>query len=283
MILKKKVPGTMPANGSLFKALPSKRAFDEIADQIKDLIYSKTLKPGDKLPPERDLATQFGTGRMAVREALRILEQSGLIIVKQGSEGGAFVKEADTTMATEMISGLIRRSSLTMEDVMEVRIEIERAVLEAAIERVTESDMEMLKKRIDEAEALISEDRRGVNSLDFSLLGEAYADFHLILARATRNPVYEIIMDCLMRVSHGVVTQQMIPSERFKNHLAFHKHLYDALESKDSTITGPHFEEYKQAIKRHFTRTAGEEKATIKEAQRSSKKKNTPKNKTKGS
>jgi len=84
----------MPVHNSLFKALPSKRAFDEIADQIKDLIYSKTLKPGDKLPPERDLATQFGTGRMAVREALRILEIQGMVDIRHGK--GAFVKSPST-------------------------------------------------------------------------------------------------------------------------------------------------------------------------------------------
>jgi GntR family transcriptional repressor for pyruvate dehydrogenase complex len=283
MILKRKVCRTMPANGSLFKALPSKRAFDEIADQIKDLIYSKTLKPGDKLPPERDLATQFGTGRMAVREALRILEQSGLIAVKQGSEGGAFIKDADTSMATEIISGLIRRSSLTMEDVMEVRIEFERAVLGAAIGRITESDMEMLQKRINEAETMIREDKRGIKPLDFFLLGETYADFHLILARATMNPVYEIIMDCLMRVSHGVMTQQMIPSERFKDHLEFHKNLYDALKYKDPTIAGAHFKEYRQAVKRYFTLTASSKKVTTKEAQKPSGKKSASKSKSKGS
>ena len=272
----------MSANGSLFKALPSKRAFDEIADQIKDLIYSKTLKPGDKIPPERDLATQFGTGRMAVREALRILEQSGLIIVKQGSEGGAFVKDADTSMATEMISGLIRMSSFTMEDVMEVRIEFERAVLGAAIARITESDMEMLQKRIHDAEIMIREDKEGIRPLDSLLLGETYADFHLILARATKNPVYEIIMDCLMRVSHGVMTQQMIPSDRFKDHLEFHKNLYNALKYKDPSIAGPHFKEYRQAVKRHFTWIADNKKQTIKVTQKPSKGKTPSRKKAKG-
>jgi DNA-binding FadR family transcriptional regulator len=179
----------MAANGSLFKALPSKRAFDEIADQIKNLIYSKTLKPGDKLPPERELASQFGTGRMAVREALRLLEQSGLITVKQGSEGGAFVKEADTSLATETISGLIRRASLTMKDVMEVRIDFEQAVLETAIGRITDTDMKLLKKRIDEAETMIREDKEGIKPLDPSLLGETYADFHLAL-HALRRTLY---------------------------------------------------------------------------------------------
>lgn len=267
-------------NNSLFKALPSKRAFDEIADQIKDLIYSKTLKPGDKLPPERDLATQFGTGRMAVREALRMLEQSGLIIVKQGSEGGAFVKEADTTMATEMISGLIRRASLTMKDVMEVRIEFERAVLEAAIGKITEEDTEMLQKRIEEAETMIQEDKEGIKPLNPFHLGETYADFHLILSRATGNPVYEIIMDCLMKVSHGVMTEQMIPSDRFKDHLEFHKNLYNALKNKDASIAGPHFKEYRQAVKRHFTWIADN---NIKETKKPSRKKNTPTNSIKDS
>jgi GntR family transcriptional regulator, transcriptional repressor for pyruvate dehydrogenase complex len=273
----------MPANDSLFKALPSKRAFDEIADQIKDLIYSKTLKPGDKLPPERTLATQFGTGRMAVREALRILEQSGLIAVKQGSEGGAFVKEADTTMASEIISGLIRRSSLSMEDVMEVRIKFEMAVLEAAIGRITEDEMEMLQKRINDAEIMIREDKKSIKPLNPFLLGETYADFHLILARATKNPVYEIIMDCLMRVSHGVITQQMIPSDRFKDHLEFHKNLYNALKYKDATIAGPHFKDYKQAVKRHFIRIAGDEERTTKKTQRTSRGETHSRNKTKGS
>ncbi len=239
----------------LFKVLPSKRAFDEIADQIKDLIYSGTLRPGDKLPPERELATQFGTGRMAVREALRLLEQSGLILVKQGSEGGAFVKEADASLATEMISGLIRRSNLTMKDVMEVRVEFEQAVLKAAIGRITDDQLEMLKKRINEAESMIRRGRKAGKLLDSSLLGETYADFHLIMARATGNPVYEIIMDCLMRVSHGVITKQMIPSNRFKDHLEFHKNMYDALVGEDASVAGPHFKEYRKAVDDHFTKT----------------------------
>jgi len=273
----------MVVNGSLFKALPSKRAFDEIADQIKDLIYSKTLKPGDKLPPERELASQFGTGRMAVREALRLLEQSGLIIVKQGSEGGAFVKEADTSLATETISGLIRRASLTMEDVMEVRIDFEQAVLETAIGRITDSDMKLLKKRIEEAEVMIREDKEGIKPLDFSLLGETYADFHLILARATKNPVYEIIMDCLMRVSHGVITKQMIPSNGFTNHLEFHKNLYDALKYKDPSIAGPHFKEYKRAVKYHFTSKANRKIGASGKLRNHSKNKNSSRKKSKDS
>ena len=66
---------------SLFVPFKPKRAFEDISDQIRELIYSGVFKPGDKFPPERELAIQFKTGRMAVREALRMLEQSGFIYI----------------------------------------------------------------------------------------------------------------------------------------------------------------------------------------------------------
>ena len=79
----------------IFDPIPTRRIFEEIADQIRQRIYDGDLKPGDRLPGERDLASQFGVGRMVVREALRTLEEGGLVQIKKGSDGGAFVKEAD--------------------------------------------------------------------------------------------------------------------------------------------------------------------------------------------
>jgi DNA-binding FadR family transcriptional regulator len=86
-----------------------------------------------------------------------------------------------------------------------------------------------------------------------------------------------------MRVSHSVMTQQMIPSERFKDHLEFHKNLYNALQNKDAAIAGPHFKEYRQAVKRHFTWIADNKNQTTKEAKKPSRKKDSPKNKAKDS
>ncbi len=64
---------------SLFVPFKTKRAFEEIADQIRELIYTGVFKPGHKLPPERELASQFNAGRMVVREALRTLEQADIV------------------------------------------------------------------------------------------------------------------------------------------------------------------------------------------------------------
>jgi GntR family transcriptional regulator, transcriptional repressor for pyruvate dehydrogenase complex len=77
----------------VFKPLQSKRTLQGISKQIKDLVYSGELKLGDKLPSERELATLFKTGQMAVRESLRMPKQSGFISFKNGYKGGIFVRD----------------------------------------------------------------------------------------------------------------------------------------------------------------------------------------------
>jgi DNA-binding FadR family transcriptional regulator len=111
----KKNPAPTPSKeeGPLFQPLPVKRTFMEIANQIRTSIYAKTLKPGDKLPSERELAVQFSVGRISVREALRMLEQAGLILIKQGSGGGAYVKAADTSAISESVYDLVSSRHLS--------------------------------------------------------------------------------------------------------------------------------------------------------------------------
>lgn len=71
---------------NLFRPVTPKRTFKDVSDQIKELIYSKALRPQDRLPSERELALKFSTGRMAVREVLRMIEESKFIHVKQRAD-----------------------------------------------------------------------------------------------------------------------------------------------------------------------------------------------------
>jgi len=91
----------------IFDPIPTRRIFEEIVGQIRQRIYDGELKPGDRLPGERDLAIQFGVGLTVVREALRTLEEGGLVQIKKGSDGGAFVKKADSSVATRSLTTLI--------------------------------------------------------------------------------------------------------------------------------------------------------------------------------
>jgi GntR family transcriptional regulator, transcriptional repressor for pyruvate dehydrogenase complex len=222
--------------GSLFKPLPAKRAFEEIADQIKDLIYSGTLKPGDRLPSERELAVQFRTGRMAVREALRILEQSGLILIRQGSDGGAFVRDVDPGVASQSVSDAIRRANVSLKDITRVRMALEDLVAELSIERITAEELEELEKSIAETEGLLDEcTKNGGSVLDPELLAEMNVDFHILLARATKNLLLEIICESTMNALHSFFAAKAKPIGFFRWHVLQHRAIYDAIKRKDVT------------------------------------------------
>ncbi len=212
----------------MFQPLPEKRTFKEIAEQIKSSIYAKTLKPGDKLPSERELAVQFKVGRISVREALRMLEQAGLIFIRQGTSGGAYVKEADTSVIAESVYDLVWRSDIRLEDLTEARLAVEKQILQSAFRKISEDDLRMLRQSVNELEADIrgSTKRRIPVHYDVS-------NFHLVLARATRNPVFEILLKVLMNVTVKVIDRKLTDMERLKKHLAFHKAIYKAVRERD--------------------------------------------------
>src|SRR5205814_9365915 len=91
-----------------FTPVRQARASGEIVSQIERAIFDAALSPGDRLESERELAEQFGVSRITVRDALRVLEARGLIRVKVGAMGGAFVEEANTDRVAESISTLIK-------------------------------------------------------------------------------------------------------------------------------------------------------------------------------
>src|SRR5438309_10570796 len=80
----------------MFRPVRIARASDEVVQQVKALIFGGTLGPGDQLPSEKELAVQFGLSRVTVRDALRVLESQGLIAIKVGARGGAFVASPST-------------------------------------------------------------------------------------------------------------------------------------------------------------------------------------------
>ena len=168
----------MATKSELIRPLSTRRAFDEVSDQIRALIYSGALTPGDKLPSEHELASQFNAGRMVIREALRGLEEAGLIVIKQGRTGGAFVNTVNAEAITRSISDLVRLGDVSRKRLTEARRGIERVVLELALRYMTPAHLAQLEANVAEAEALIL---AGENPLD------ANAAFHVLLAKATDN------------------------------------------------------------------------------------------------
>jgi GntR family transcriptional regulator, transcriptional repressor for pyruvate dehydrogenase complex len=184
---------TRSATDTSFQAITPHRAFEEIAGQIRAMVANGRLRPGDRLPPERELATLFQVSRNTLREALRSLEISGLLASRKGASGGAFVREGSAEVIVGGMRDLYHLGAITPEQLTEARIWLSELVVRVVCERATEDDLAALQANVEAARAA---DRAG----RFEERQRLHREFHVLLGRATRNPIIAITMEGTMEV-----------------------------------------------------------------------------------
>ena len=138
----------------MFEPIQSRRAFEEICASVRDRLATGLLKPGDKLPAERLLAEQLGVGRNALREALRSLEMAGVVELRTGVKGGAFIREGDPAGMTQVIEDLLYLGAFSMASLTEARVLLMDTVVRLACERGTREQFDALRRNIDWTEDL---------------------------------------------------------------------------------------------------------------------------------
>lgn len=173
----------------LFQKVKKKRVYHEVADQIEEAIVSGLLKPGEKLPAERELVGQFDISRRTLREALRILEQKGLIKIKIGSQGGTFIKDLTTDQISESLALLIRSKKISLRELAEFRLDVESLVAGKAARQATRQDVDSLKDLLEEGESILASDR-----FNWKAFMEIDQRLHLTLAQIARNSIHEFIL-----------------------------------------------------------------------------------------
>lgn len=169
----------------MFEQVQSQKFYLQIVDQIRDLIVEGKLKRGDKLPPERILAQQFGASRAVIREALSALEVLGVIECRRGQ--GDFIK-VDTTEApinSELMRELLQEHS--PREIFEARVEIEPSVAGLAARNATDKDISRLEKQLQKLNALGREAELNPDKIDDYM--EEDRKFHLEISRAAHNSV----------------------------------------------------------------------------------------------
>ncbi|GLZ08150.1 GntR family transcriptional regulator [Actinomadura sp. NBRC 104412] len=191
-------PAQRPDAPRLFRPARPRRAFDEIIGQVRALIENGGLRPGDRLPSERALAEQFAVSRNTVREALRMLEISGLIQLKRGASGGAFISQADSSAVTSSLTDAIRLTDFSLADVTDATQRICSVVTRAACETITDDDLAALEANLREVERL-------TEAAEWERKAQANLEFQRLLAQATGNPILVIIVDALIGVLSEVV------------------------------------------------------------------------------
>ena len=170
----------------MFEKVKLGRASDKVVDQITHVIASGQLSPGDRLPSERELADRFGLSRMTVRDALRVLESRGLIAIKVGASGGAFVREPNLDLFTESLTTVIQSQKADYMELAEARKIVEMAVVELAAKRATRADIKAMKAAVEEGKLALEEERP---------MTEASVAFHAALGRASGNFILNLMME----------------------------------------------------------------------------------------
>src|SRR5882757_7036534 len=107
-----------------FQPIHVRRTFEEICGRIREQLALGVLKPGDKLPRERDLAEQLGVSRNVLREALRSLEMAGLLRLQKGVKGGAFVQQGDVSCMNDVVRDMLSLGAISVGELSEGRIQI---------------------------------------------------------------------------------------------------------------------------------------------------------------
>jgi GntR family transcriptional regulator, transcriptional repressor for pyruvate dehydrogenase complex len=164
-----------------FRRFEHSRVHEYVAEQLRRLIALRIVTAGRSLPPERELARQYGVGRATIQRAITVIEEEGLVERRRGRRGGTFVVGADTRAAGAPI--ILRRlgeSRDAIEDAVAFRLELEPGIAAAAAEMRTPSSLERITRACHDAAA----------AEDDAQFMEHDTEFHLAVAAATRNRFY---------------------------------------------------------------------------------------------
>lgn len=210
----------------MFTAIKTTKVYEQVIEQIKEMVSNGTLKRGDKLPSERELSVQLGVSRASIREALRALEVIGLLDCRQGE--GNFIKENFENSLFEPLSIMFMLNKSKPQEVFELRtiIEVETAALAAKL--ITEEELGELKQLIDVMRNCEGEDNE--SKLD--------KEFHYKIAKASKNFLIETILNTISTLIDSLIKDarlQILKNESNKNIIDYqHESIYNALAKRDS-------------------------------------------------
>ncbi len=198
---------------------------DEVAERLQRAILSGIFKLGDRLPSEHELAQRFGVSRVVIREALRTLENLGIVAIKGGRTGGAFVASSDVRLFQRALLLNLRLHSLSVEELIEARLIYEPEVARLAAVRATADDLALLER-------ILEQQREEVEHGYFA--HPTNLSFHRAMAQATQNPLLEIVVQTVLELIRDRVARWTLPEGSWQRILARHERLYEALRGRES-------------------------------------------------
>jgi len=213
------------------------KVYAEVASQIRRLIADGRIKPGDLLPPERELAEIFGVSRTSVRDAIRILEMRGLVAPRQG-EGTVVLQDSVDAVVSPLADALAESRDLSA-DLFDMRKILEPPLARVAALRATKDDIEALEEilerqadRVRAGEVAIEED----------------SAFHYRVMMVSKNRVIPKVMDVVMDLLKESRVRSLHGASRARKSLEGHRQILEAIKHRDGEAAAARMREHIEEI-----------------------------------
>jgi GntR family transcriptional repressor for pyruvate dehydrogenase complex len=227
------------------RGLGRPRIHEAVAGQLRQAIFSGLLSTGHKLPPEREMAKRFHTSRVALREALRALEKEGMITIKRGSAGGAFVSGFDNAVRALMdsLNTVVKLGQAKSAHLTEVR-----AILEPEIARL--AALRATPHQIAAIESVVVAQERELHSGELSR--KLDMEFHRRVAGAANNPVLNIVVNAVNESLRNAIFQSKRSPEMRGRVVRHHRRILEALQSGNATLASAVMSEHVVDVQCHI-------------------------------
>ena len=211
----------------MFTPVSRTRASADIVDQIERAIFDRAYAAGERLRSERELAEQFRVSRITVRDALRVLEARGLIRVKVGASGGAFVTETNLDQVVGSISTMVKLRRMTLSELAEARTIVESAAAERAAARADAAAIAKLASMVERSRAVVHD---GLPHTEVSM------DFHVGVAEASGNELLSATVQAYRDLLMQTLRDMRDPSSAQVTQ-KWHEDILDAIRQHDAEAT----------------------------------------------
>lgn len=211
---------------NLFKPIRPKKISEEIVEQIKDLISHGRLKPGDRVPSERDLAAMLGVSRPSVREALMVLDAMGLVEARQG--GGTFVRSLADASLADPLSSMVESNPDLLHALVEVRMGLESWAAFLAATRAADEEISALGEILEEMER-----QAGRGGWDSAV----DVRFHYAITSASHNTLQLHVLDTIRGLWHATIELALTEFYRREGYLETlleqHRNIFASIRDRD--------------------------------------------------
>jgi GntR family transcriptional regulator, transcriptional repressor for pyruvate dehydrogenase complex len=220
------------SGGRPFEPVRPVRAYESIVEQVEDRVFRGQLRPGERLPSEREMTAQFGVSRSTVREALRVLESDGLVRSRPGDPNGPEVLPFSPTTLRKSVTRLVRVDEVGLAELVQFRMLLEGSANLLAARLATDDELAAMDMALAAMEAALD---RGYE--EFS---RADVAFHDTVARAGRSILIQVCSDVVRGVVLGLISQKIAdaPDQRelMERSLRHHRDVLDAVRRRDGPL-----------------------------------------------